>query len=146
MEITRLSKNDLEDLAGLYKLFWNEESHLEKMKSAFQKISNNPNYIYLVAIDNGILAGSVVGIICESLYGDCKPFMIIEDVIVSDKFRRKGVGTTLMGELEDIAKERNCCQTILVTDNTRKDAISFYQSLGYEADKFTGFKKGLSES
>lgn len=145
MEIIRLTENDLVDLAGLYKQFWDEESSLEKMKSSFHKVSKDPNYIYLVAKEGGILAGSVMGIICENLYGECRPFMVIEDVIVSHDFRRKGVGTILMRELEKIAMKRNCCQTIFVTETRRKDAIVFYQSLGYDADSHKGFKKKLEE-
>ena len=145
MEITRLTEKDLADLAGLYKQFWDEESSLEKMKSSFHQIRKDPNYIYLVAKEGGILAGSVMGIICENLYGDCRPFMVIEDVIVSNDFRRKGIGTILMREFEKIAMKRNCCQTIFVTETRRKDAIVFYQSLGYDADRYTGFKKKLED-
>ena len=145
MEITRLSENDLADLAGLYKQFWGEDSSLEKMKSSFHKVSKDPNYIYLVAKEDGILAGSVAGILCENLYGECKPFMVIEDVIVSNDFRRNGVGSILMGELEKIAMERNCSQIIFITETRRKDAVAFYQSLGYDAERYTGFKKKLGD-
>ena len=50
-----------------------------------------------------------------------------------------------MRELEKIAVERNCRQTIFVTESNRTDAIAFYQSLGYEADRYTGFKKKLAD-
>jgi ribosomal protein S18 acetylase RimI-like enzyme len=92
-----------------------------------------------------MLAGSVMGVICESLYGECKPFMVVEDVIVSRDFRRRGVGTTLMRELEKMATERHCRQTIFITESSRTDAVAFYQSLGYEADRYTGFKKKLGD-
>jgi ribosomal protein S18 acetylase RimI-like enzyme len=145
METTELTENDLAGLAELYKEFWNEDSSLEKMRPLFHKVGNDPNYIFLVVKDDGILAGSVMGVICENLYGECKPFMVVEDVVVSKDLRPRGIGTILMRELEKIAVERNCRQTIFVTESNRTDAIAFYQSLGYEADRYTGFKKKLAD-
>lgn len=146
MEISQLVEDDLADLAELLKQFWNEESSLEKMKATFQKVSQNPDYIFLTAKGDGILAGFIMGIICEELYGECNPFMVIEDVIVHNAFHRRGIGTKLMHKLEEIATERNCCQTVFVTETERSDAVNFYKSLGYDADKYKGFKKKLGDS
>ena len=115
------------------------------MKATFQKVIKDPNYVFLVGKENGVLVGTVMGVICNSLYGDCRPFMVVEDLIVSKDHRRKGIGSTLMRELEKIGMERDCCQTIFVTESRRTDAVGFYQSLGYDADRYTGFKKKLGD-
>jgi ribosomal protein S18 acetylase RimI-like enzyme len=143
MEISRLTENNLVDLAELFKQFWNEASSLEKMRSTFKKVSRNPNYLFLVGKVDDAVVGSVTGIICQGLYGECRPFMVIEDVIVSKGFRRRGIGTRLMRELERIATESECSQIILVTESNRTDAVCFYHSLGYDVDKYTGLKKKL---
>ncbi len=143
MEIEKLTEDDLTDLAELFEQFWNEQTSLEKMKLTYNKIRSDSKYILLVGKKDGILAGFVMGVICEELYGECRPFMVVEDVIVNQQFRRNGIGTTLMREIERIATERNCCQTIFVTESNRKDAVGFYQSIGYDANKYTGFKKQI---
>jgi GNAT superfamily N-acetyltransferase len=143
MEIAALTESDLEGLARLYKQFWGEDSSLEKMHATFQRLSTNPNYIFLVASRHGHLAGSVMGIVCDELYGECKPFMVVEDVIVDQNHRRQGVGSLLMRELERLAVSRDCAYIIFVTEQDRTTAHQFYESLGYNPDKYRGFKKRL---
>jgi GNAT superfamily N-acetyltransferase len=146
MEIERLTETDLPILAELYKQFWGEESSLEKMRAAFHRLSNDPNYIFIVAKIDECVVGSVMGIVCEELYGECKPFMVVEDVIVDKRYRREKIGTSLMQELEKLAIERNCSYIIFVTENERVDAHRFYESLGYRLDAYKGFKKRLNTS
>ena len=143
MEIRRLTENDLVSLAVLYKQFWGEESSLEKMRATFQRLKRNPNYILLVADQQNNLVGSVMGIICEELYGDCKPFMVVEDVIVDKRQRRLGIAPSLMRELERCAAKHNCSYIIFVTESERTEAHRFYESLGYKSDAYKGFKKRL---
>ncbi len=143
MKIAELTELDLEGLAKLYKQFWGEESSLEKMLTTFRRLRINPNYIFLVAKLDGCLAGSVMGIVCEELYGECKPFMVVEDVVVDTNHRRQGIGSQLMRELEQCASTRGCAYIIFVTEQDRTTAHRFYESLGYSSDKYKGFKKRL---
>jgi len=87
MKITKLTENDLPALASLYKHFWGEESSVDKMKTTFAVLNDNPDYIFLVARHDERIVGSVIGIICHELYGECKPFMVIEDMIVDNNIR-----------------------------------------------------------
>jgi ribosomal protein S18 acetylase RimI-like enzyme len=85
-----------------------------------------------------------MGVLCEELYGECKPFMVVEDVVVDRNRRRTGVGSALMRELERCAVERGCDYIIFVTESEREEAQRFYESLGYPIDSHKGFKKRLS--
>jgi len=144
MLIRKLINDDLPALAGLYKQFWGEDSSLELMHATFQRLNSNPNYIFLVAEGpEGGLAGSVMGIICEELYGACRPFMVIEDVIVDADQRRHGIGSALMRALEQHALDRGCGYILFVTEAERTDAHRFYASLGYQLHTHQGFKKHL---
>ena len=146
MEIRKLKEDDLDSLALLYQQFWGEKSSLEKMRSTFQRLQNNPNYIFLAAKQQNRLVGSVMGIICEELYGECKPFMLVEDVIVDKGHRRLGIGSSLMRTLEKCANEMNCNYIIFVTESERSEAHRFYESIGYQSDAYKGFKKRLKSS
>jgi len=142
-EIEELAERDLEALAGLYAQFWGENSSLAKMRAAYRRLGKNPNYLLLAARQEGRLVGSAMGIVCEELYGQCRPFMVVEDVIVDDGHRRNGVGTLLMRELERRALDSDCAYLIFVTEQERTGAHRFYQSLGYGPDAYKGFKKRL---
>jgi ribosomal protein S18 acetylase RimI-like enzyme len=146
MKIRKLIEDDLVSLAAPYKQFWGEESSLEKMRATFQRLKRNPNYVFLAAEKQNRLVGSAMGIICEELYSDCKPFMVVEDVIVDKHHRRLGIASSLMRELEKFAYESNCNYIIFVTESERIEAHGFYESIGYKSDAYKGFKKRLKNS
>lgn len=143
IEIRILLENDLKPLAKLYKQFWNEDSNIEKMKIKYKELENNPNYIFLCAIIYKIVVGSVMGIVCEELYGECRPYMLMEDLVVDKEYGRMGIGKSLMNELEKIAKERDCYQMLFITDTDRRNAVSFYESLGFDSKTHIGFKRPI---
>ena len=138
-----MNNNDLPRLAELYRQFWNEESDLHAMREQFQNVSRNDTHILLCAEENGEVLGSVMGVVCEELYGDCRPFLVIENMIVHENARRKGIAAALLTELEIRAKERNCTQMILVTESDRNDACGFYESNGFNPGVNVGYKKKL---
>lgn len=143
MVIRELKKADLPALAGLYRQFWNEQSDIGKMEAAFDRITAAETHILLCAEENGRLTGSVMGVVCAELYGDCRPFLVIENMIVDGDSRRGGVGKALLAALERRAKARNCTQMILVTEKDRLDAGAFYEAYGFQKNT-TGYKKKLS--
>lgn len=141
MYIDRLTASDLPELAKLYADFWDEPSSVEKMTETFRRIGNDDRYQFLVVRENENIVGSLLGIFCENLYGNCNPFLVVEDVIVSKQHRRMGIGTMLIKKIEEIARSKNCENMIFVTESNRDDAVAFYTSLGFEHDKYYGFKK-----
>jgi len=143
MTIRNVEINDIEPLAELYFQFWNEYSDTRAMKDKFVQLQSNDAYIILCAVESEVLIGSLMGVVCEELYGDCKPFLVIENMIVDRNHRSKGVGKALFVELEKRAKTKNCTQIILVTEKERKDACSFYESLGFHPTANKGYKKKL---
>ena len=145
MDINKMVESDIPELALLYRQFWNEDSSVEKMKAKFKKLDADPNYILLSARIDSKLVGSVMGIICEELYGDCRPFLVIENLIVDSTHRKKGIAKSLLLRLEKVAIEHQCTQIILVTEKVRQDAIDFYASLGFDPATHTGFKKSLKK-
>ena len=143
MEIRTLEIGDMKSLSKLYYQFANKESNTEKMERKFCELQNNKSYIFLCAVENGQLIGSVRGVICESLYGECNPFLVVEDMIVDSEHRKKGIGKSLFQELEKQAVSKGCTQVILVTGETRIDAHKFYESMGFHATEYKGYKKKL---
>ncbi|MCO7124465.1 GNAT family N-acetyltransferase [Sporolactobacillus shoreicorticis] len=142
MIIRKMNANDLPQLAILYRQFWNESSDVAKMGIQFEKINRQKTHILLCAIADHRLVGSVTGVVCDELYGDCRPFLVVENMVVDREARRMGVGTHLPGELERQARVRNCTQMILVTERDRSDACHFYEAYGFSRD-IKGYKKKL---
>ncbi|MCB2290876.1 GNAT family N-acetyltransferase [Clostridium sp. CS001] len=140
--ITSLSKNDLNGLKILYDTgFQGLNTDILKMNENYELIKDNPNYIVLCAKNEGKIVGSLIGIINIDFKGSCKPFMIVENVIVSEECRRMGIGNSLMASIEKVAIEKGCSFIMLVTGMHRTWAQKFYESVGFKGDIVKGYKK-----
>jgi len=113
------------------------------MKNKFNQLQSSDFYILLCAEESNALLGSVMGIICEDLYGDCMPFLVVENMIIDSAYRKRRIGKALFAELEERAKNKGCTQIILVTETERKDACGFYESIGFHPTVNKGYKKKI---
>ena len=143
MQIRDMQRGDLIQLNELYKQFWGETSSLLSMQVQFDEIAKKGTHILLVATEDEEVIGSVMGVICDELYGECMPFLVVENMIVNQNARRNGVGKLLLEELESRAKKRDCTQMILVTEADREDAVGFYEDNGFSGKTHKGYKKML---
>ena len=141
--ITEIKKEDLEGLSLLYEELSERKTNYEKMEKNFNWMKGNPDYIVLGAKYNGTLVGTLMCIICRDMVGECKPFMVIENVVAISTMRGKGVGRALIERIEEIGRELDCNYIMFVSAMKRKGSHDFYQSLGYELDMVQGFKKYL---
>ena len=142
--IEKIIYDDLSDLANLYEELLGRKTNLQKFNESFYLINSDKDYILIGAKDdNGNLVGSLLGIICKDLGGDCRPYIIVENVIVKSSCRGMGIGKLLMSFIEDFARMKNCYFTMLVSAFRRKDSHRFYESIGYANDIVKGFKKYL---
>lgn len=143
-----IDKLDFRDLPGLKQLYENafdgSVTDFDKMTIGFNRIKDNPNYVILCAKSEGQIIGSVLGVICNELFGQCNPFMVLEDVAVLKTHRRLGIAKQLMIQIEEYAKEAKCSMIIFVSSDHRKEAHKLYESVGYGIDKVNGFRKRLN--
>lgn len=144
MNIQILKKEDLQGLKRLYEEgFGIESSNFQKMLDYFEKINNNPDYIILCAYSDKELTGSVQGVVCYELFGQCKPFMVVENVVVLPSHRRQGIAKKLLIELEKQARTHKCSAILFVSSSHRSGAHKLYESLGFGEDKVNGYRKKL---
>jgi GNAT superfamily N-acetyltransferase len=141
--VQKLTITDLPELAVFYQELMSQPTDLTAMTRTFHWMENNPAYLILAAKLDRVLAGSLMGIVCRELIGECKPFMVVENVIVSSSHRRMGVGRALMTEIERLARELDCSLIEFCSGSHREAAHRFYESLGYGPDVVRGFRKWL---
>jgi ribosomal protein S18 acetylase RimI-like enzyme len=142
--IDKLAYDDLNSLKLLYEDgFENSASDYSKMVETYNTIKDNTSYIILCAKIDGRVVGSVMGIVCSELFGKCLPFMVVENVVVLNGFRRLGIAKQLMQKLEEYAKMNRCTTILFVSSEHRKGAHKLYESLGYGIDKVNGYRKRL---
>ncbi len=141
--INRLEDSDLPSLSSLYEELSDKKTDLNKLKKSFEWINSNSDYLLIGAKDDKILVGSLMSIVCHDVVGECRPFMVLENVIVKSSCRGKGIGKKLISYIENYAKNKNCYYIFFISSSERKRAHQFYESLGYDIDIVKGFKKFL---
>ena len=137
MIIEKLKKEDIPELLELYSALVPFKTSLNQSVHTYEEIQTDENYLLLVAKEDGKMIGSMLGICCKGL---AMPFLVVEDVIVKDGLRGKGVGRKLMESLDEFAKSKKCTYAILVSSSFRKGAHEFYEKVGF-ADSVVGFRK-----
>ena len=142
--IKPITTSDLELYAILCDELFGSKTILTKLEVVLTKIISNPDYILVGAKDEtGKLVGSVMGITCLDTVGECRPFMVLENLIVRENCRRLGIGKKLVEYIEEQAREKSCYFIMLMSLIKRKEAHQFYESLGYSANIAKGYKKYL---
>ena len=63
--------------------------------------------------------------------GDHRPQARVNDLVVTERARRAGVGTELLGRAEALARKRGCFRMALVTAGWREATIAFYAREGW---------------
>ncbi len=143
MEIVYIQESDLHELGTLYEELIDKKTNFEKLLENYENLIDNGQYFLIGAKSEGKLVGSLMGIKCYDLVGECYPFMVVENVIVSESQRGMGIGRKLFERIEEIATENDCSYIFFVSSDYRDGAHKFYESIGYTKDKVRGFKKFL---
>ena len=113
----------------------------EEAKTALQAIIKNPDCFLAVAREGEEILGTVTGVCCHIMLGS---FLAIEDMVVREDCRGRGIGGQLMAAMDEFAVGRGCLYAILVSSGFRKEAHRFYEKHGF-VEEVRGFRKGYFE-
>jgi GNAT superfamily N-acetyltransferase len=129
MEIKRLTEateQAAQDLSKLASALHNEERHM-----AFQELEalvNDKNITLMVAIDEGHIVGMGTNYLVSKI---ASSKCYLEDLVVDESCRGKGVGTLLINALIEAARIEGVRSLEFMTATHRKDAHRFYEKLGF---------------
>lgn len=131
MEQINVRKMDITDYYYIYMLSeeLGHECSIEKVKDRIAFIIENTKDIILVAQQENEVIGYIHGSPYELLYSES--LINILAFIIKEKYRNIGIGSILIKNLEDWAKENGYCGIRLVSRFERVDAHRFYQKHGY---------------
>ncbi len=69
---------------------------------------------------------------------------ILEDMVVSSAGRGSGIGSKLLLNAMEFAREKGCLRITLLTDHDNEGAHRFYQKHGFSRSTMVAFRKSLS--
>jgi len=130
IKIRKGTKKDLGKVLELIKELADYEGGLDEVLISERDLEEygfceNPLYFLLVAeSDNNVVGLAIYFIHFSTWKGKC---LYLEDLIVSNKFRRKGVGTMLFEALIKIAHKKAMKRIMWQVLHWNKSAINFYK-------------------
>jgi len=140
IEYSILTEIELPSLLELYQQL-NSDDVIDEItaKSVWQNIKNQ-DIKYFIAKENGKIISSCYICIIPNLTRGGKSIGFIENVITDEKYRKKGIGKTVMENAIKYAKEQNCYKVLLQSGNKRTDAHPFYEKLGFDGESKKAFE------
>ena len=135
MEYLIAGKEDMMGILELYKQLnqSNENFTIDEINKTLDKIEKN-NIKYFIAKENKRIVGSCYIIIIPNLTYNGKSIGYIENVIIDEKYRRKGIGKEIMRMAIKYAEEEECYKIVLQSGIGRTEAHKFYESIGFNGE------------
>lgn len=125
-------RKDHKALQRLYGEFVEQEDrYLDDTQDSFLALLDTPDACLHLALHVDELVGFVMFSL-RSVFRYPRPIVEVEELFVSQGYRRQGVARELMKRVSGWAEERGAYGVFLASDSRRADAHRFYESLGYE--------------
>lgn len=105
----------------------------DKYLHAFEKIQADPNQELTIVEMNGEKVATFQLTFIQYLNFEGGLRCQIEAVRTASKYRGQGIGTRIFEYAINRSKEKDCVFIQLTSDKSRKDAIRFYESIGFKA-------------
>lgn len=127
---------------------WTREEALEKSVSQINSLLperiKTQNHVFFSIVDEG--TGDVVGYIwLHVVPGEGPKKAFIYDLIIFEKFRKRGYGRAALVALEEYAKEKRIASISLHVFAHNAAALSLYRKMGYEVTSMN-MKKNISDT
>ena len=94
--------------------------------------------LFFVAVESGAVVGTAMG-----GYDGHRGW--VYGVAVSPGYRRRGIGATLMQRVEDELRRLGCPKLNLQIRSDNREAVAFYEGLGYRIEERISMGKSLAD-
>lgn len=117
-----------------------ENMNLSAFAPVYLRNAGDENVVYLVAEDEGKTVG-FGSMHVQSLLHHCGFVAEVQELVVAEGCRGRGVGMLLLNELEAEARRRGCRQIELCCNMKRMESNEFYGRRGFLKSHFKHTKK-----
>src|SRR5688500_3623182 len=127
-----INEQDAIEMAELIKQLASSsaEIHTDMIRSKILEMAHHPHLRVFGYEQDGKIAGTCTLARIEGLSHGCRPFAIIENVVVLESTRSNGIGRQLVRHAIDLAQTWNCYKVVLETGTTQEWKLKFYESCG----------------
>lgn len=134
LSIRIATEDDLDDLFRLYFSLRaeGESPSRSRLAETFPKFHTYPDYKVYLALEGGHVVGTFALLIADALGARCAPEAIVEDVVVAQEARGRGIGRAMMEFAMQKARAAGCYKMVLSSNLRRTGAHDFYETLGFK--------------
>lgn len=140
-------QEDLDALVGLLRVLFSIEEDFqfdgELQRLGLLHLLANRQGRLLVAEQNGQVIGMCSGqIIISTAEGG--PALLVEDVVVADRWRNRGIGRQLLAGLSSWAGQQGITRLQLLADKDNHAALAFYDRLHWQTTQLICLRKYIN--
>lgn len=146
IEIRKAVQTDIDDLVKLLKLLFSIEADFDfdagKQKRGLATLLQTPGACVWVAMYEGHVVGMcTVQTLVSTAEGGCVG--LVEDVVVEDAFRGRGVGKLLLSHMEAWCQQQGMTRLQLLVDKNNHPALEFYKRQQWSSTDLICLRKKL---
>lgn len=137
--IRELRKEDVDQVQGIFEMYWTDDGFLEKLKNRLKQfLENSPEMIeqgfkYFVAEENGEVVGiSAMRKPPEKMRKYATTSNPVEFYVLASKYENKGIGTALRNRRIEEAKKLGYAEILFYSPESHKESWKFHDSSGGE--------------
>jgi len=139
MKISKVLKKDFESIFNLLNELWpHEKLDEKKTKGIFERKLKRKNNVQLVALEKGVIGYASISI--KESFQEQGKVAFLDELIITEKFRGKGVEKELLEEISKKAKDKGCKKIQLYSSFKREREHEFYVKNGFNKKAFFFWK------
>jgi len=136
--IRRATEADAPAIEALYRELVSD-GHIQVLPSHVAALAESNTTFLLVAKIDDAVYGTALFTLCPDVMYGTQPFGVIENVVVAPAKRGRGVGRSLLQQIEQIAAHHECTKLMLHTHRTRRDSHVFFTRCGFSGETKRAF-------
>lgn len=138
--VRRATAADAAAIAALYQELF-PDPDIDVRPGHLHSLSSSPHTFVLVAEADGAVCGTALLNLCRDVMYGTQPFGVVENVVVMDGMRGRGIGSLLLAEVEQLALAHDCSKLMLLSSVDREAAHGFFRHCGFASDTKLAFVK-----
>lgn len=134
VELRKAEEQDLPCILPLYAQLGQDNGRilpLEQARIILAHMRAYPDYQLNVAVVRGEIVGVFALLVMDNLGHLGAPSGVVEDVVVREDWRRRGIGRKMLDFALNYCKSRGCYKVALSSNLQREEAHRFYERLGF---------------
>jgi GNAT superfamily N-acetyltransferase len=144
LSIRNARPEDADRIAELYMQLVGS-SAIAVQPERISSIFGDPNTELFVSELEGRVHGTALVSLCADVMFGIQPFAVVENVIVEESVRGKGLGAALFRHIEAFCLAKNCSKIMLLSSIHRVQAHRFFEQAGFVGSSKQAFVKYRSQ-